>query len=121
MSDETAPEVATPEEKERMNSREHLWRAALWAGFAHQARIVELLQSGQVPWFNELAPLTRPERVFVMAQLCKQWFPDMVGENEKRVLQMLGVMYGIVKDAKKRSKQIRRLYTSVQMDIRDAH
>ena len=34
---------------------------------------------------------------------------------------MLGAMYGIVKDAKKRSERIKKLYTSVQMEMRDAH
>ena len=94
----------TEEEQKRVNSREHLWRAALWAGFAHGEQIVMALQNNQRPWFNELAPLTAEERVFIMGQICKQFFPEMTGENEKKAFLMLGKLYGV-----KKNRVMRRL------------
>ena len=81
--------------QERANPRESLWRAALWAGFTHQETCVKALRAGKIPWFSELAPLSPEERVYVMGQLCKQWFPDMTGETEKEAFAALGKMYGV--------------------------
>lgn len=106
---------------ERPHPREPLWRAALWAGFAHQEQIVTLLQAGKTPWFTELSPLTRSERVFIMAQLCKAWFPEMLPEGEKSAVQMLGAMYGVVDDMKKRSKKIKRLRTAISWEKPHGH
>jgi hypothetical protein len=82
-------------EETKVSPRESLWRAALWAGFAHQDACVKALQSGKVPWFSELAPLSPEERVYIVGQLCKQWFPDMTGETEKEAFATLGRMYGV--------------------------
>lgn len=75
--------------------RDPLYHAALWAGFVHQDACVEALRAGKVPWFSELAPLSPEERVFVVGQLCKQWFPDMTGDAEKEAFLTLGRMYGV--------------------------
>lgn len=95
----------TDEEQARVNSREHLWRAAMWAGFAHAEEVVAALKAGQRPWFNELAPLNVNERVFVMTQICKYFFPEMTGENEKKAVTMLGKLYGV-----KRTTRMERRY-----------
>lgn len=95
-------EVATPDEQARMNSREHLWRAALWAGFTHQQACVEALQSGKVPWFLELAPLTSEERVYIVGTLCKQWYPEMSGEAEAEAWRTLRQMYRVKARTKRR-------------------
>lgn len=76
------------------NPREKLWRNALIAGMSYQVDILEALQDGKRPWFGELAPLTPHECVFVVAQLCKEWFPEMTGEKEKQALQLLTQLYG---------------------------
>lgn len=81
------------EEKETL--RQEMYRAAMWAGFEQAEEIVSALRDGKRPWFKELAPLTAPERVFVMAQICKYFFPEMTGENEKKAFQMLGRLYGL--------------------------
>lgn len=94
----------TEEEQQRVNSREHLWRAALWAGFAHGEMIVQALQNMKTPWYAELAPLTTEERVFIVGQVCKQFFPDMTDENEKKAFLMLGKLYGV-----KKNRVMRRL------------
>ena len=88
----------TEEEKAKVNSREHLWRSALWAGFAHGEMIVESLRASKTPWYSELGPLTTEERVFVIAQICKYFFPEMSGENEAQAFRMLGKLYGIKKN-----------------------
>lgn len=108
MSDEklTEEQTATPEEKERMNSREHLWRAALWAGFANQAALVEALRAGMRPWFGELAPLTVEERVYVMAQLIRQWYPEMDKEREQQAMRLLCKMYGVKKPNKSEHRYV---------------
>lgn len=90
-------ESMTPEEQTPVNSREHLWRAALWAGFAHGEEIVAALKESKRPWWNELAPLTIEERVFIVGQICKYFFPEMTGENEKKAFKMLGRLYGVSK------------------------
>lgn len=95
-------EVATPDEQARMNSREHLWRAAMWAGFTHQQTCVEALQSGKVPWFSELAPLTSEERVYIMGTLCKRWYPEMSGEAEAEAWRALRQMYRVKTRTKRR-------------------
>jgi hypothetical protein len=77
-----------------VGSRERLWRNALIAGMSYQVDIIEALQSGKRPWFGELAPLTPHECVLVVAQLCKEWFPEMTDEKEKQALQLLTQMYG---------------------------
>jgi hypothetical protein len=94
----------TEEEKQRVNSREHLWRAALWAGFAHAEQIITALRNHQRPWFNELAPLTAEERVFIMGQICKYFFPEMTDENERKAFLMLGKLYGV-----KKNRHVRRM------------
>lgn len=88
---------------EQINPREPVWRAALWAGFVNQESCVTALRAGKMPWFSELAPLSPEERVYVMGQLCKQWFPAMTGETEKEAFATLGKMYGV-----KRRKRWRR-------------
>jgi hypothetical protein len=100
----TGSEVMTEEEQKRVNSREHLWRAALWAGFAHGEQIVNALRNNQRPWFNELAPLTTEERVFIMGQVCKYFFPEMTGENETQAFRLLGKLYGA-----KKNRHVRRM------------
>ena len=77
------------------SKRESLYRAALWQGFVHQDACVNALRAGKVPWFSELAPLSPEERVFVIGQLCKQWFPDMTGDAEREAFLTLGKMYGV--------------------------
>lgn len=106
MSDEvkTGEEQMTPEEERRANSREHLWRAALWAGFAHGEAIIDALKASKTPWFGELAPLTTEERVFVIAQICKFYYPEMTGENEAQAFKLLGRLYGV-----KKNRTMRRL------------
>jgi hypothetical protein len=106
MSDEVkqGDEAMTDEEKAKANSREHLWRAALWAGFAHQEMVVSDLQSMRRPWFNELAPLTTEERVFIVGQLCKAWFPEMTDERERQAFRLLGRLYGV-----KKNRMVRRM------------
>lgn len=91
-------EAMTEAEQQKANSREHLWRAALWAGFAHMEMIVTALQTNRMPWFAELAPLTTEERVFVIGQICKQAFPEMTDEAEHKAFLMLGKMYGVKKN-----------------------
>lgn len=107
MSDDVkqGEDVMTEEEQARANSREHLWRAAMWAGFAHAEEVVAALKAGQRPWFNELAPLNVNERVFVMTQICKYFFPEMTGENEIKAVKMLGKLYGV-----KRTTRMERRY-----------
>ena len=107
MSDviKTGEESMTTEEQVRVNSREHLWRSALWAGFAHGEEIIQALKDGKRPWFNELAPLDVHERVFIMSQICKYFFPEMTGENEKNAVKMLGKLYGV-----KRTTRMERRY-----------
>jgi hypothetical protein len=103
LSDENqVVEIATPEEQKRMNSREHLWRAAMWAGFTHQEACIKALQSGKIPWFSELAPLTSEERVYIMGTLCKRWFPEMSGEAEADAWRTLRRMYGVKNRTKRR-------------------
>jgi hypothetical protein len=99
-------QVATPEEKARMNSREHLIRAALWAGFTHQEQLVALFSVGLRPWFNELSPLMPEERMLVMGQLCKVWYPEMTPDQERDAFRMLGQMYGV----KKRKRMMRHAH-----------
>ena len=94
----TGDEVMTEEEQAKANSREHLWRAALWAGFAHGEMIIESLRASKTPWYSELGPLTTEERVFVIAQICKYYFPDMTGDNEAQAFKMLGKLYGVKKN-----------------------
>ena len=94
----------TEEEKAKVNSREHLWRAALWAGFAHGEMILEALRASKTPWYAELGPLTTEERVFVIGQICKFYFPDMTGENETQAFRMLGKLYGV-----KKNRMMRRM------------
>lgn len=77
------------------SKREALYREALWKGFVNQETCVAALRAGKVPWFSELAPLSPEERVFVIGQLCKQWFPDMTGDAEKQAFLTLGKMYGV--------------------------
>jgi len=100
MSDEIkqGDEVMTDEEKAKANSREHLWRSALWAGFAHGEMIVESLRANKTPWYAELGPLTTEERVFVVGQICKYFFPEMTGENEAQAFRILGKLYGVKKN-----------------------
>jgi hypothetical protein len=94
----TGDEAMTDEEKAKANSREHLWRAALWAGFAHGEMIIESLRASKTPWYSELGPLTTEERVFVIAQICKYYFPEMTGDNEAQAFKMLGKLYGVKKN-----------------------
>jgi len=100
MSDEIkqGDEVMTDEERAKANSREHLWRSALWAGFAHGEMIVESLRANKTPWYAELGPLTTEERVFVVGQICKYFFPEMTGENEAQAFRILGKLYGVKKN-----------------------
>jgi hypothetical protein len=88
-------QVSESQEQKQVNGREPLWRAALWAGFTHQEECVSALRNGKAPWFSELAPLTTEERVYIMGQLCKSWFPDMDAEQERDAFRMLGRMYGV--------------------------
>lgn len=107
MSDATT-DTMNEEEQRRANSREHLWRHAMWSAIAHQQDVVKTLQDGGMPWVHEFAPLNREERVFVMGALCKMWFPDMTEEAEKECFQYLGAVYGVQNNVKKmtRSKKI---------------
>lgn len=91
MSDES-------KEEQKPNPREALWRAALWAGFGHGEMIIESLRAQKTPWYAELGPLTTEERVFVIGQICKWYFPDMTGENESQAFKMLGKLYGVKKN-----------------------
>lgn len=97
-------ENMTEGEQQRANSREHLWRAALWAGFAHGEMIIESLKANKTPWYAELSPLTTEERVFVVGQICKFFYPEMVGENEHKAFQLLGKLYGV-----KKNRMMRRM------------
>lgn len=105
---ETADGMMNEEEQRRSNSREHLWRQAMWSAIAHQKDVVDALQQGGMPWVQDFAPLNREERVFVMGALCKMWFPDMTEEAEKQCFQYLGAVYGVQNNVKKmaRSKKI---------------
>ena len=82
-------------EETKQSLREEMYKAAMWAGFEHAEELIAALKDGKRPWFKELAPLTVPERVFVVAQICKCYFPEMTGENEKKAFQMLGRLYGL--------------------------
>jgi hypothetical protein len=121
MSEQTSPpdDLATTEEQARMNSREHLWRQALWAGFAHQEMLVKDLQGGKMPWVHDFAPLNREERVFSVGALCKSWFPDMTEEAEKECFQYLGQLYG-VQNSLKRMKQRKKVMDRI-IDWRMRH
>lgn len=112
MSDEVkqGEQMMSDEEAKRANSREHLWRAALWAGFAHQEMIVDDLRAMRRPWYGELAPLTTEERVFIIGQLCKAWYPEMTDERERQAFRLLGKLYGA-----KKNRVVRR------MERRHAH
>lgn len=123
MSDEVkqGDDMATPEEQARMNSREHLWRQALWAGFAHQDQMVKTLQSGGMPWVLDFAPLNREERVFVMGALCKSWFPDMTDEAERECFQYLGQLYGVQHSLKRMKQRKKVMDRIVEWRKRHAH
>lgn len=100
----------TEEDQRRVHSREHLWRAALWAGFAHGEMIIESLRANKTPWFAELGPLTTEERVFVVGQICKFYFPDMTGDNESQAFRMLGKLYGVKKN--RITRRMEKLYAN---------
>ncbi len=114
-------EIATTEEQARLNSREHLWRQALWAGFAHQEMVVKQLQDGKLPWVHDFAPLNREERVFVMGALCKSWFPDMTDEAEKECFQYLGHLYGVQHTAKRMVQRKKVMDRIIKWRQRHAH
>jgi len=81
-------------EGEQKHPRDELWRAALWAGFANQEKIVEDLKAMRRPWYGELAPLTAEERVFIVFQLCKAWYPQMDADRQKQSFKILWRLFG---------------------------